>query len=108
MGQLDPALACYRKSALAVEKLPLSDYLRNEGFIRTWIGELLAAKGDVRWAATFFSAARAKWEQVSPPKVMKIAALERELRDRLEGWHVNEGQTEGLCLNWILGRPSQL
>jgi len=108
MGQIGPALVCYQKSALIIEKAPQGANIRNQGFIRTWIGELLAARGEFRIAAIFLRAARAKWEQVGPPRVPMILILEKELEVRLDGWRFEEAEVESICLDWIYGRSLRI
>jgi tetratricopeptide (TPR) repeat protein len=103
-GQIEPALICYQKSALAIEKAPLVEHVRNQGFIRTWLGEVFAARGDFRLAAVFFCAARLKWQEVSPPKAATVQTLETELAARLDGWRPNPSKAEETCLDWIHGR----
>jgi tetratricopeptide (TPR) repeat protein len=65
MGEIDPALICYRKSALVLQKA-LRPHVENQAFLRTWIGELLIAKGELCPAKTFLEAAAQKWRLVSP------------------------------------------
>jgi tetratricopeptide (TPR) repeat protein len=45
MGQIDPAIICYRKSAILLQG-DEDQHVENQGFIRRWIGELLLAKGE--------------------------------------------------------------
>jgi tetratricopeptide (TPR) repeat protein len=104
MGQLESALICYKKSALAIEKSSRGEHFRNQGFIRMWIGEVLAAESDFQNAAIFFAAARAKWSRVSPPRVRMVEALEKQLRERLGGWQFDESSAESICLKWIFDR----
>ncbi len=108
MGQIESALVCFQKSAVIVEKAQEGAHVGHQGYIRTWIGEILAAKGEFRLAAVFFRAARAKWEQVSPPKVSIVSMLEQELADRLGGWKVEDDKAERICLDWIRGKRVQV
>jgi tetratricopeptide (TPR) repeat protein len=71
MGQIDPALICYRKSAIALQTLG-DEHVENQGFIRKWIGELLIVKGDFCAAKNFLKAAQAKWESVSPRRIPEV------------------------------------
>jgi hypothetical protein len=65
MGQIDPALICYRKSALVLQKSQ-RPHAENQAFIRTWVGELLIMKGEFCSAKAFLEAAEQKWKPVSP------------------------------------------
>jgi tetratricopeptide (TPR) repeat protein len=105
MGQIDAALICYQKSALVIEKRPRSGHVRNQGFIRTWIGELLAAREQYRLAGAFFQAAYLKWSQVSPPKAASVLLQVDQMRMRVpsSSW-ISDVEVEKVCLDWILGR----
>ena len=105
MGQIDPAIICYRKSAILIEKTRL--HVENQGFIRKWIGELLLVKGEFCAAKTFLEAAKQKWLFVSPPRV-------KALDDTLKGIEIQTSQcppltpqnVERFCLAWIYGREN--
>ncbi len=107
MGQIDSALICYQKSALLVEKSTRGEQILNQGYIRRRIGELLLARNEQTLARIFLQAARLKWEQVSPPKAVQVAALQRQLGT---GEPASSGMSndaiEKACLNWIYGRAS--
>ncbi|APG08477.1 hypothetical protein BKD09_09060 [Bradyrhizobium japonicum] len=77
MGKIDEALVCYRKSALILEMAPRG-HVENKGFIRTWIGELLVAKGNFCDAKLFFEAAERIWNLVTPPRAK---AVRQQLED---------------------------
>ena len=105
MGQVDAALICYQKSALVIEKRPRTDHVRNQGYIRTWIGELLAAREQYRLAEAFFQAAYLKWSQVSPPKAASALQQVEQMSSRLaRGSRKSDLEAEKVCLDWILGR----
>lgn len=73
MGQIEPALVCYRKSALLLQR-GAYPHIENQGYIRMWIGELLSAKKDFCAALTFFQAAISKWKLVSPQRAAMAEA----------------------------------
>lgn len=83
MGQIEPVLECYRKSARLLLEGSESYSTENQGFALQWIGELLEARGDTQTALTFLIAARAKWEMVSPPRADRVT---REI-ERLAAKH---------------------
>jgi hypothetical protein len=101
MGQIDPALICYRKSALLLQK-DRKPHVENQGFVRKWIGELLLAKGDVCSAKTFFQAARSKWRFVSPQRALdvdeQLKAIENETQNCPA---LNNSNSERYFLAWI-------
>ncbi len=105
MGQIDAALTCYQKSALIIEKRVRGYHVRNQGYIRTWIGELLAAREQYRLAGAFFQAAYLKWSQVSPPKAASVLLQVGLMRARVPGnsW-ISDEHVERVFLDWILGR----
>jgi tetratricopeptide (TPR) repeat protein len=102
MGQIDPALICYRKSAAAIEVTSFAAHLENQAYIRQWIGELLHARGDVKGAQNFILAAFAKWVIVSPPKAERI---EREFQKLFSHTGslaaLNQASAEQYVLSWI-------
>lgn len=105
MGQTDAALVCYQKSALLIEKGPSTQHVLNQGYIRAWIGELLAARGQVKLAKVFLRASHDKWEHIAPPKAARALAMSKQLQSTfeadLEG--MTSGDLEKVCLDWILG-----
>lgn len=104
MGQIDSALVCYQKSALLIEKSSSQEHVRNQGYIRTWIGELLMARQQFRLAEIFFRAAQQKWSQVSPPKVTRVRELARSARLRvLADDPIEDRHVEKICRDWMLG-----
>lgn len=105
MGQIDNALICYQKSALLLEQQSSKEPAMNQGYIRTWIGELLVARQQFRLAEIFFRAAHLKWENVSPPKARKAMQLARQTRTRISNpSEVEDVGIESICRDWIAGR----
>jgi tetratricopeptide (TPR) repeat protein len=72
MGQIEPALACYRKSARLLEGGKGAYAAENQAYVRQWIGELLLAKKEFDQALPFFVAAHARWERIAPPQAERI------------------------------------
>jgi tetratricopeptide (TPR) repeat protein len=107
MGQSGPALICYRKSALLIEKSPQTEHVLNQGYIRQWIGELLAASGDNRTALAFIDAAVDKWNSVSPPRAEKLMPLREALISKVSvADRVPLSRVERFCVAWIYGREA--
>lgn len=99
MGQIEPALICYRKSARLIEDEHEDSDVENQAYIRQWIAELLWDKGESASALFFYRAAWAKWSLVSPPKAIKI---ERMLEERMPSDVVpSANQAESFALRWI-------
>jgi len=99
MGQIDPALVCYRKSARLIEDEHEDSDIENQAYIRQWIAELLWDKDENASALFFYRAAWAKWILVSPPKAIKI---ERALDERMPDNVVpSASQAESFALRWI-------
>lgn len=104
MGKIDEALVCYQKSALLIEEEPKSEFVINQGYIRAWIGELLAARSQKGLAAVFLQAAYLKWEKVSPPKARKASQLLKQLQaSGRASLNLNCDDVEETCLKWIMG-----
>jgi hypothetical protein len=104
-GQIDSALVCYQKSSLIMEKRLAQQHVRNQGYIRTWIGELLMARQQYRLAFIFFRAAYIKWAHVSTPKALEAGRLSIDARDRLPNQlTIADEEAEAICLDWIFGR----
>jgi tetratricopeptide (TPR) repeat protein len=104
LGQIDSALICYQKSALLIEKDPTT-FVLNQGYIRAWIGELLASRGQARLAGVFLRAAYLKWEHIAPPKAHKLLAMSKQLGPAgMSSAEMALGEAESVCLDWILGR----
>jgi tetratricopeptide (TPR) repeat protein len=104
IGQIDSALICYQKSALLIEKDPTYHQVLNEGYIRAWIGELLASRGQLRLASVFLRAAYLKWEHVAPPKAAKVLATSKQLESSpSDVAERTPSEVEQICVDWILG-----
>ena len=105
MGQIESALICYQKSALLIERNPRTENVINQGYIRTWIGELLLGHEEFITAYIFLWEAARRWQQVAPPKVTSVASLIKQIEPRLGGpVEIQDGDAEDLCRDWILGR----
>jgi hypothetical protein len=110
MGQIDAALICYQKSAILIEKNTLNQRVLNQGFIRFWAGELLAAKGERKLARTLLRAAYLKWRHISPSRASQAITLAQQIQSRhnepMDA--VEDRKVEGVVLDWILSRQPQL
>jgi tetratricopeptide (TPR) repeat protein len=105
MGQVEPALVCYQKSAIILERSPVTENVSNRAYARMWIGELLAARQELQLAFAFLQSALRVWEQVAPPKATAVRSLMNELEARDgRSLHVQDRDVEHICLDWILGR----
>jgi tetratricopeptide (TPR) repeat protein len=101
MGQIDPALICYRKSALLLQK-DRNPHVENQGFVRSWIGELLLAKGDFCSAKAFLQAAKSKWRLVAPQRAVSIDEKLKEIESQtLDCVPLNASNSERYVLAWI-------
>src|SRR5258708_490212 len=106
MGQVESALVCYQKSALLLERKPTQEHVINQGFIRAWLGELLAVREEFQLAAIFLRAAHLKWEAVAPPRAERIALMLEQIKRRLKDpGDMSNLDVEKICLNWIMGSP---
>lgn len=104
MGQIEPALVCYRKSAILLQSAH-AKHIEDQGYIRLWIGELLIAKGEFCAGSRFLTAAMKKWELVSPGRNAAIDAKLSELMDNLGDCKpLSERNIERYCVAWIFGR----
>jgi hypothetical protein len=105
MGQIDGALVCYQKSALLLEKDPATEQVRNQGYARHWIGQLLAARGQLTLALAFFRSAYIAWSRVSPPQAAVVTKLYNDLADQIKNPpKISDGEAERAVVDWILGR----
>lgn len=105
MGRIDEALVCYQKSALLIERDPKREHALNQGYIRTWIGELFVARQQFGLAEVFLRAANLKWSQASPPKAARAMLLARQVRARIPNVNTpDDSKVERICREWILGR----
>ena len=75
MGQIEPALACYRKSARLLEGSKGAYTTENQAFVRQWIGELMLVKNEADQALSFLTAAHAKWRLIAPPQAERTARV---------------------------------
>jgi hypothetical protein len=103
MGEIEPALICYQKSVLILERVVGAESVLNQGFARAWIGEVLAARGQSKLALVFLRAAYLKWEQIAPPKAKKVAALARQIEEKSGNFNVDDQDVERIVRNWIMG-----
>jgi tetratricopeptide (TPR) repeat protein len=104
MGQIRPALICYQKSALLIERDPNREHVLNQGYIRAWVGELLLARNELRLAYAFFRAARVKWEQVSPPRSLRMLQMSSDIQKRVpRAAEMDDRGVERLFLDWVAG-----
>jgi tetratricopeptide (TPR) repeat protein len=110
MGQIDAALICYQKSAILIQKDTLHQRVLNQAFIRFWVGELLAAKGERKLAHTLLKAAYLKWRHISPTRAAQAMALAQQVQsghnEPMET--IEDRKVEGVVLDWILSRQPQL
>ena len=108
MGQIDPALVCYRKSAILLERDRAVNHVENKAFARKWIGELLVVKGQFCLAKTFLEASRLKWEMVSPPRIADVDRTLFSIREKTASCDVLVGENiERYCIAWIFGRETE-
>lgn len=103
MGQVDPAIACYKKSAALAQESEAAYGLENQAFIREWIGELLEARGDALLAVAFLGAAAVKWERISPDRSERVGAHATLLASDLPvGGSVPDAEeAEAIVVQWI-------
>lgn len=106
MGQSRNALVCYQKSALLLEKEVGFDFVRNQGYIRLWIGELLLSRDQRELGVVFLDAARRKWEEISPVRARRLEEMLRQIfaPDILEKQGQRQDRAESICRDWIRGR----
>jgi tetratricopeptide (TPR) repeat protein len=103
MDRADEALICYQKSALLVERSDSGEHAVNFGFARLWIGEVLLSKGQKRLALTFLEAARRRWQDVSPPLMRVVEALQEKLGEEAIELRDSSENVEKICRKWIFG-----
>lgn len=105
MGQIDPAIVCYRKSAILIEKKYAHQHVLNQGFIRRWIGELLIMREEHCLAKIFLEACALKWQSVAPSRAMQIVEVLDKIKDRASSCKsIKQGDLERVCTAWIYGR----
>jgi len=108
MGQIGPALVCYKKSAITLEMTGVQQHVSNQAYIRQWIGELLVAREEYCEAIYFFQASLQKWMAVAPPRAEKLA-------DRLGALTLSQKDckvlspedAERFCVAWIYEREAE-
>ena len=99
MGQNEPALICYTKSANLIEREYEDSDRENQAYIRQWIGELLFAKDERETAAFFLQAAVEIWRAVSPPRAAKLL---RRIEQIFGNEEVPLGEpAEAFAIRWI-------
>ena len=104
IGQIEPALVCYRKSAMLLQSIR-EKHVENQGFIRNWIGELLIAKDDLCAGSRFLAAAKLKWQLVSPSRNSEIDERLAKCRHLLSDCvPLDDKNLERYCIAWIFGR----
>lgn len=108
MGQIDPAIVCYRKSAILLEKDAKFRHTTNQGYVRQWIGELLLARDEPCVARNFLTAARHKWNQVFPQRAVEVSEILND-NEKLFGAcpMLSEEDSERYCVAWIYGREDE-
>jgi tetratricopeptide (TPR) repeat protein len=103
MGQVDSALACYQKSALLLERARV-EHVINQGYIRSWVAELLVARQQITLAYVFYRAAYLKWHQAAPPRANRVKELAQQFRDRVkESIELEDSTVDGVWVDWTLG-----
>ena len=102
MGQIDPALICYKKCAVLLQR-DKHAHFENQGYIRSWIGQVLIAKKEFCAAKYFLSAAKLKWRMVAPDRasqlddqLKEIEAFTGDCRE-LNNWDI-----ERYVVGWIM------
>jgi tetratricopeptide (TPR) repeat protein len=104
MGQIDSALVCYQKSALLIERSQATVNVTNKAYSRTWIGELLAGRGELTLAYAFLRNAFRLWEQVAPPKALTVSRQIMDIEARAGSpFQIKDREIDKVCLEWILG-----
>lgn len=101
MGQIDPALVCYRKSAVLIERGDQAHTMENQCYIRQWIGELLLAGGQRDSGFTFLEAAFYMWTVISPPKADLVRRLIEKHRGGTAGLQHDSQSAEAFAIRWI-------
>jgi tetratricopeptide (TPR) repeat protein len=105
VGQIEPALVCYQKSALIIERNTITESVTNQAYIRMWIGELLVGRSEFQLAATFLRAAIRRWERLAPSKAEEAMAILKQIEGHLDrSVQLSNKEAERICLDWILGR----
>jgi tetratricopeptide (TPR) repeat protein len=101
MGEIDQALICYRKSALVLQRSSRG-HAENRAFVRTWIGELLIAKGEFCEAKTFLESAEQIWTLVSPVRAKLVRQKLDEIATQTQNCPpIGVSDAERYVLAWI-------
>ena len=72
MGRIDEALRCFRRSGRILEDDGSEARISNQAYARQWIGEALAAAGDLRTARAFLVAAEDTLRNSLPARARRI------------------------------------
>ena len=103
--RMEEALSCYIKSAQLLEEDRSASAHLNRGYIRLWIADLLASKGELEVAAASYRAAVCTWTDSSPPRAEDA---ERKLRQLVTGHgslstylDAPKWRVEGVFVTWI-------
>ena len=104
-NRLGEAVVCYVKSAQLLEDSRSHRNRVNKGYIRLWIGQLLAQQGECELAAASYRAAVCIWKDSSPPRASKaqdslraLVTKHPELRTYLDkaDWEAEENYGQWL------------
>jgi tetratricopeptide (TPR) repeat protein len=104
MGQIDPALSCYRKSAKLISRAPTTQLFENRDYIRQWIGEVLVSKGDFKTGLAFLEAGKVLWEALSPPKANKVERVIHDVVGDQPYEPPAAAVAEEVVVRWLNGR----
>lgn len=101
MGQIEPALICYKKSADLIEHEEDDNTWENQAYIRQWIGELLLSRGDTQAALSLLVASQDKWATISPPRARRLQDFITEsFAGERPSWP-SSATAEKFALRWI-------
>ncbi len=108
MGQIEGALTCYQKSAIVLEKRS-ARHVINQGFVRSWVAELLVSRNQLYLAYAFYRAAYRKWKYTSPPRAASIEKVSWDIKKRLGGSvPIGDIEAERIFVDWVLGKNLDL
>ena len=94
MGQIEPALSCYKKSGALIESKPDGERVCNQAYVRQWVGELMVTRNDERLGEAFLRAALSKWQIVSPPKARSLLRSLDALEGKSADWSSDDCESE--------------
>ena len=104
-GRLDEALPCYVKSSQILEESRTHGNRGNKGYVRHWIGELLAMQGEYGTAAASYQAAMHMWGKSAPPRAEQVRKRLEELvieHPRLAAvLHNSDEEGEAMFQRWL-------